>query len=369
MRMIMPVPRHLDWATLLVLGTTVLVAGCDKPKNVEEIKSVRAMTVAKELHIAPLVMTGEIKAHTYVSASFRIPGKIAERMVSVGASVKAGQALARLDPQIEKDALAAAEAELAAAHAVLEEATRVERRAGILVQSKAVSQNDYDDALRQLKSARAQVEGAEAKLGVAREQLSFTLLKAEADGVITEKDAEVGEVVQPGQPVLRIANSNATDAVFDMPEEVIRRGLAAGQKMRVCLDADRTICAGGTLYEIAPQADQVTRTYLAKAILENVPRQMLLGATSVGTLQLPEEASIQIPASALTLSDGQPAVWLVAPSTKTVHTRPVRVERYSAESVVIADGLQPGDIVVTAGVQSLHQDQKISWQGEDHDKN
>ena len=363
------VQRHFHPAAILLLSAAVLAAGCNKSANVEDVKFVRTVTAERALHETPISMTGEIKAHMYINAAFRLSGKIVERMVSVGDVVKANQPLARLDSKIEEDSLAAAEAEVKKANANLEQTVLVEKRAGILVQSKAVSQNDYDEALRQLKSTKAQAQEAEARLHVTQEQLGFTILKAETGGVVTEKAAEVGEVVSVGQTVMRIADTKSTDAVFDMPEDVMRRGLAMGQKMRICLDADHTVCADSTVYETAPQADQVTRTYLVKAVLKNVPRQIFLGATVVGTLQLSEEPSIRIPASALTALDGKPAVWLVAPATKTVHPRAITVERYTADAVVVADGIQTGDIVVTAGVQSLYQDQKVTWQGEDHGKN
>lgn len=354
---------------MLFLGMAVLVAGCDKPKNVEDIKVVRTVAVEKTLHDARIPMTGQIEAHTYINAAFQISGKIVERLVSVGDAVKAGQPLARLDSQIEKDSLTAAQAEWAAAKAVHEQAALVEKRAAFLVQSKAVSQNDYDDALRQLKSALAQVQGAEAKVRIANQQLNYTVLKADAGGLITEKNAEVGEVVSPGQSIVRIAATKSTDAVFDMPEDVMRRGLGVGQKMRICLDSDHSICADGAIYEAAPHADQITRTYLVKVMLKDVPSQMLLGATAIGILQVPEDPSIQIPSSALTTANDQSAVWLVDTSTNTVRSKAVKVERYTADAVVIADGLQPGDIVVTAGVQSLHQDQKVKWQDENHVQN
>ncbi|HBF33799.1 TPA: efflux transporter periplasmic adaptor subunit, partial [Candidatus Sumerlaeota bacterium] len=136
-------------------------------------------------------------------------------------------------------------------------------------------------------------------------------------------------------------------------------GVSKGEKIEIRLNAEKNIRAEGAIYEIAPQADSVTRTYLVKVAIENFPPQMLLGATVVGSLKLSVPPSIQIPASALTELNGQPAVWRVDATEKTVQLAPVKIERYTTESAVIADGLQSGDIVVTAGVQALHQNQKV----------
>ena len=205
-----------------------------------------------------------------------------KRLVSAGSAVKAGQLLARLDDTVFKDSWTSAKAEVSTAKAVLEIAEKLERRRGNLLQSKAVSQNDYDEALRQLKSARAELESAEAKARIAKEQLDYTQLKAEADGIVTERLVEVGEVVTAGQAVFRIGQNKLKDALFEMPEDIIRGGLALGQKIETCLDRNRDVCATASVYEIAPEADSVTRTYQTKATLENNASQMLLGSTVVG---------------------------------------------------------------------------------------
>ena len=251
--------------------------------------------------------------------------------------------------------------------AVLEMAEKLEKRRGNLLQSKAVSQNDYDEALRQLKSARAELESAEAKARIAKEQLDYTQLKAEADGIVTERLVEVGEVVTAGQAVFRIGQNKLKDALFEMPEDIIRGGLALGQKIETCLDRNRDVCATASVYEIAPEADPVTRTYQTKAVLENNASQMLLGSTVVGRFAFTQNPSLQIPASALTMFEGKPAVWLVDSSTQSVGLRPVAIAQYTTDNIVLSNGLKSGDRVVTAGVQSLRQGQKVRAMEEDHE--
>ena len=207
---------------------------------------------------------------------------------------------------------------------------------------KAVSQNAYDETLRQLKSARAELESAEAKARIAKEQLDYTQLKAEADGIVTDRLVEVGEVVTAGQAVFRIGQNNLKDALFEMPEDIIRSGLTLGQKIETCLDRNRDVCATASVYEIAPEADSVTRTYQTKAILENNASQMLLGSTVVGRFAFTQKSTLQIPASALTMFEGKPAVWLVDPSTQSVSLRPVDVALYTTDKVVLLNGLNTG---------------------------
>lgn len=350
----------------LLLFGIALSAGCSKTVESEDVRPVRAMVVEKKANDEPIAMSGQIEAHNYTNAAFRTTGRMIERMVSVGDAVRAGQPLARLDSKIENNAVQMAEAELTAAKALLQQTDSHEKRLGRLVKVSAASVMDYEEALRQYKSAQAQVQGAEARLRSAQEQKDFTLLKAEADGVVTERVAEVGDVIAAGQTVVRIAKNGLIDAVFDVPEALIRNGIKQGQIIEVHLNADKAIRAEGVVYEIAPQSDVVTRTHLTKTTLKAPPIKMLLGASVVGYLNTPTATSIRVPASSLTVSDGQAAVWIVDPTAMTVQLRSVTVGQYTAGDVIVTEGLTPGDRVVTAGVQTLFQNQKVKILEERH---
>ncbi|HTZ39139.1 MAG TPA: efflux RND transporter periplasmic adaptor subunit [Syntrophales bacterium] len=355
--------RFLTIIALLPLA----ICGCNKPKEAEDVRPVRTVVVGSDAHKASGVVTGQVTAHAYVNAAFRIPGKLAQRMVSAGSAVKAGQLLARLDDTVYKDALASANAEVAGARAALELAQKLEGRNSNLLQQKAVSQNAYDETLRQLKSTRAELDSAEAKARIAKEQLDYTLLKAEADGIVTDRLAEVGEVVTAGQAVFRIGQNNLKDALFEMPEDIIRGGLALGQKIETCLDRNRNVCTTASVYEIAPEADSVTRTYQTKAVLENNASQMLLGSTVIGRFAFTQKPTLEIPASALTTFEGKPAAWLVDPSTQSVSLRAVDVALYTTDKVILLNGLSAGDRIVTAGIQSLRQAQKVRAMEDDRE--
>ena len=363
------VVHHNRSSIILLMAIFIFISGCKKDEESAPVRPVRVVVIEKLVNDEPIIVTGQVAAHTYVNASFRTSGKMIERMASVGSIIKAGQPLARLDSEIEKNSLTAAKADLDTAKALLAQTQILEKRKRALVALGAVSQNDYDEALRQFKSALAMVEGAEAKLHAAQEQMGFTLLKAEKNGLVIEKGAEVGEVVTAGQMILRIAEGKMIDAVFDMPETIIQQKQTEMEKIEVCLYTDKSICAEGIVYEIAPQADSVTRTFLVKAAINSFPPKMLLGATVIGTLRSPETPTIKIPSSSLTIQDGRSAVWRVEPETKTVQLTPIRIERYTTESTVVAEGLRTGDIIVTAGVQELHRHQKVKLLDVGHGQN
>ncbi len=364
----MTLKKHLSgktpWLVITILATILALGGCEKKKVAEDIRPVRSVIIEKHQVGDPIVLTGRLHARDEISLAFRLSGKLIKRSANVGDTVKAGQTIALLDPQTEKNTRDAAQADYIAAQAVLEQAQAAEKRLGYLLQERAVSRAEYEGALRQLKTAQAKVNAAKAKLSSAEEQLGYTNLKSYANGVITAKGAEPGEVVQAGQMILILARQNGRDAVFDMPAHVIRGNLCTPQNVEVWLADDPDIKTSGQIREVSPQADPATRTYQVKVSLHGVPSGMFLGSTVVGRLILCENTQIEIPASALAMSQGKPAVWIVDPNDKTVHIRPVTVTQYAQNTVVVATGLQTGERVVTAGVQALHEGQEVKLLGD-----
>ena len=359
--------RAAFFGVLAVFGCTVF-SGCKKPQPVQEIRPVRIVTVTPKERKEVQTLTGSIAAHRFISVSFKISGRLAARNASVGNFVTAGKPLAVLSDEIERNSLIAAEAEMASAKAAYEQTESMQKRAVVLIQTKAISQNEFDEANRQFKSASALVQAAEAKAKNAREQLGYTTLKAPVDGLITDKYAEIGEVVAAGRPVFRIAEKNILDAVFDVPADYLKKGLAIGREIQVCPEENSEKCPAAQLYEIAPDADPVTRTYLAKAVFRQSEQAALLGSTVYGRIEISARLVTEIPSSALSSSDKQPAVWVVNPSDTTVSLRPVTVERYTTNAMIINSGLSQGEQVVSAGVQALHQGQKVKIQDDGHEQ-
>ena len=192
--------------------------------------------------------------------------------------------------------------------------------------------------------------------------VSFTELKADAPGIVTARGPLAGEVVQAGQMILRIARKDGRDAVFDYPAQLIRSA-PSDPKITVTLTDDSTVTAQGRIREVAPQADPVTRTFEVKVGLTDPPPAMRLGATVTGRMETEAVPIIEIPATALTEFNRQPAVWIVDLSSRTVSARNVDILRFDQATVAVDQGLDAGEIVVTAGVQALHPGQKVRLLG------
>lgn len=344
---------------IAVLPSLTLTACREQPENNEaEIRPVRTITVEKRESGIPLVLTGRIESADEAALGFRVSGRMLERTVTVGDRVQAGQLVARLEPQNEMNALRSAQANLAAAQAQLTEASnRFERQETLLGQGWT-TRTLFDQAEKSRQTAKAQVDAAEAQLQSAHDLVSFTELKADAPGVVTAVGAEPHEVVQAGQMIVRLARHDGRDAVFDVPSQVLRT--AQGEdEISVRLTDDPKVTATGRVRQVAPQADPVTRTFQVKVGLTDPPEAMRLGATVTGSVQSNADPIIEIPATALTKANGKPAVWIVDPSAYTVSLRNVAVGQFDPATVTISQGLDTGEVIVTAGVQALHPGQKI----------
>ncbi|MBE7728341.1 efflux RND transporter periplasmic adaptor subunit [Komagataeibacter sp. FXV3] len=345
---------------LILLCLLLLLSACHKKTAVEEVRPVRSVIVDPTPDTNAEVVTGQVAAHQSINLAFRLPGKVVERTVSAGSVVHAGDMLARLDDTVPQQTLRTALAENATAKAALEQAAPLKQRAAALLPVQAISRNDYDDAVRRYKTALDQVQATQAQVRVAQEQLGYTRLMAPEDGIVTDRLVEAGEVVAAGQPVLRMAAGGGLDAQFDMPEALAQSRLAVGMAMKVCLDAAPATCTPAAIYEIAPDTDPLTRTYHTKALLRATRDMMPLGAVVTGHLSMSSAPTVHLPPAALSVQDGKPAVWIVAPDTLRVSLRPVTIARYATDDVVIASGLNAGDRVVTAGVQALYPQEKVS---------
>jgi RND family efflux transporter MFP subunit len=305
-----------------------------------------------------IALTGRVQAQTEINESFRIGGRLIERTVEIGDTVRPGQLLARLDPQNEESGLQAARAQLVAAQAQLVEARNNHARMRDLVAENAVSRAAFDQAVAVLQTAESQVNSARANVNLAENRLSYTQLRATAAGVVTARGAEPGEVVGAGSMVVQVAREGARDAVFDVPAQV-KDSATRNAGITVALVDDPKITATGTVREVSPRADPVTGTFAVRVQLNNPPPLMRLGSTVTGRVKLDSAPTIQIPASALIRADGGTAVWVYDTKAGTVAARSITVAGSNATTVQVASGLDPGDVVVTAGVQALRPGQKV----------
>jgi RND family efflux transporter MFP subunit len=349
---------------LSVAATALLLAACEQEAEMPtpQPRQVRSIVIEKRQGSEIVTLTGRIEAEDEVPLAFRIAGRVLENNGTLGARVKSGDLVARLEPQNEENQLIADSAALSAAEAQYNQARGHYERQRTLFEQGWATRANFELAEKGMKTAASQVEAARARLNAAEDLLGFTELRADQDGVITDVGPAAGEVVQAGQMIVRLARQDGRDAVFDVPAQVIRSA-PADPEITVALADDPSVTVKGHVREVSPQADPVTRTFKVKVTLENPPEAMRLGSTVNGSMQTTEEPVIEIPASALTRSNQQPAVWVVDPAALTVSLRPVEIKRHGEDFIAVSGGLETGDIVVTAGVQALVPGQKVRLPG------
>ena len=307
-------------------------------------------------------VTGQIRARTEEGLAFRVDGRMIARRVDVGQEVRTNDLVAELDPQPLRDALRAAQANLAAAQATLFEATKNLERQRVLNKEGTVSGHQLDTAQKTFETTKASVDAASAQVHDAEERLGYTQLRADAPGSVIATGAEAGEVVRAGQTIVTVAQQGGVDAVFDVPDTLIRQ-VAPDSLINVALSDDSNVRTTGHVRELAPQADPVTRTFRVKVGLTEKPDAMRLGATVIGRTNMRGTAGFELPATALTTTGNQPALWVVDPKTMEVSLRPVALLRQSSSSIVVSHGLEGGELIVTAGVHALRPGQKVRLLG------
>ena len=356
----MPLPPPLGHALRALPLALLVLAGCEDaaPPPAPEIRPVRVVAAERSAGGDVASLTGTVQAETEVNLAFRIDGRMVERLVNVGDAVRPGQVVARLNRDNEENGLRAARANLVAARGQLREAENNYWRQGQLLREGFTTRVRFDQAAQQLQTIRAAVDAAEAQVSIADTRLGYTELVSDVAGRVTQRGAEPGEVVQPGRMILRIARSEGRDAVFDVPA-TLKDQAPANPLIEVNITGQPQIRAQGRVREVSPQADPVTGTFQVRVGLAEPPPEMRLGSTVTGSLRLGATPGISIPASALTRAERSPAVWVVDPASETVSLRAVELVRHDPGHVVVGQGLQPGDLVVTAGVQTLRPGQKV----------
>jgi RND family efflux transporter MFP subunit len=348
--------------TLRVAGLLAVVAlsACkeEAEPTTSNTRPVRTITVRHTPDAGSVSLTGQIRPRDQVNLAFRIDGRMVERTVSVGDQLALGQKVARLDEDAAQNNLRRARADVSTAGATLAQAHADEARQKALLKKGIIASARYEQAERALKSAEAEVEAAEAQLKSAGDNLAYTVLKADSEGIVTAVGAEPGEVVRVGQMIVQLMRGGGKDAVFNVPAQLIR-GTSRDIVVTVALADDPSITATGKVREVAPQADPTTGTYLVKFGLTDPPTSMRLGSTVVGRALLTSQLVVRLPGTALTDVNGNGSVWVVNPEQMTVSSRSVRVLRYEGDAAVVGGGLIDGEIVVTSGVHALRPGQEV----------
>ena len=343
----------------------LLLAGCEQKTAVapQPSRMVRTEVVKLSERRQSITLTGDVQARVLADLSFRVSGRVTERLVEVGAHVKAGQLLAKIDPAEQQADLDSAEAAVTAAESQVKVATSNFNRQQTLLTSGFTTRATFDQAQENLRTAEGSLESARAQLGTAKDALTYTELRADADGTITARNIEVGQVAQAAQSVFTLAHDGDRDAVIDVYEAALSLKFD-GNKTALALLSDPSVTAKGQLREVSPTIDPKSGTVRVKMAIENPPPEMSLGsAVSVTGFIKPEER-IVLPWSALTAAGKTPAVWLVDAADKSVSLKPITIEDYETGAFVVSSGLKPGDRVVTEGGKLLSVGQKITFNEE-----
>lgn len=344
----------------LGLSLVFLITACNEEKPAEQvIRPVKAVIVAEQAPERSRVFSGSVQARIESPLGFRVSGKITERRVSVGEKIAVGQEIARLDETDLKLSADSARAAVASARTRLDVARDALSRAKALLPNGYIPKATADQRQLEFDAAKAALEAAEAQARQAENAASYTVLASAKTGIVTAVQAEPGQVVAAGSPVITLAEDGEIEVALTAPEQEVTR-LAIGQPVALRLWADEDIRAEGRIREIAGQADPGSRTYSVRVTVLNPPATMRLGMTASATLSLGAEAPhIVIPLTALTQVEGRDAVFVVDRSTQTVAPRFVETAGVDADGLKLRTGLRAGEVVVTGGVQFLIAGMKV----------
>lgn len=344
----------------LAAGSAAALGACDPAGGSEQKQAeaaprpVLVREVAFEPRVAERSFVGVVRPRIESDLGFRVQGKVAKRLVNVGDAVKTGQPLATLDEVDLGLQAEQAEAERAAATASRVQTDADLKRALTLSKQGWTTAATVDRQRAASEEARGRLARAERALSLARNASSYAVLKADADGVITATSVEPGQVVEPGDPAIRLARTAEKEAAVSIPEALIER--ARTGEAQVALWSNAKALYPARLRELSPMADAATRTYLAKFSMPTASADVQLGMTATVTLSEPGVAQVvRLPMSALFNQGPGPSVWTVGADGK-LDARPVTVTAYEARDVLVSGGLKAGDRVVLMGVQKLDHD-------------
>jgi len=348
-----------------LLSLLVLTACSKQEAPSEEVRPVRTVTVTQNANNAGNSFAGQIRARTETDLAFRIGGKVVAKLVNNGEHVRKGQLLARLDPSDTSLDTSAKQAQLAAAESDLAQQQLNLKRYQELLAKQFISQAQVDSQQNGVNAARSKRDEARAQLNASRNQGSYTQLLADADGIVSQIQAEPGLVVAAGQAVARLAHDGEREVAIQVPENALA-SVRQQPQFTISLWAGKQQYQG-KLRELAGDADAATRTYAARISLPNAAT-LALGQTATATLlgsSDPQGSAMRLPLTALLDEQGQHFLWVVNGKTLRVSRHPVSVIRIDGDSVTLRGGVQPGDKVVSAGVHLLREGQPVTLlQGE-----
>jgi RND family efflux transporter MFP subunit len=351
-------------ATAIGLGSAAAVS-LGSPAPVEsdprQGQQLVRIAIAKPAESAERAFTGVISARVQSNLGFRVPGKVIERLVDTGETVHAGQPLMRLDPTDLELVLAAKEKAVAAARALAVQATADEARHRKLRKADWSTQQKYDQVKAASDSSNAQLVAAEAEAEVARNEVSYTLLLADADGTIVDTLAEPGQVVAAGQTVVKLAHVGPREATVSLPETVRP---ALGSPAQARLYGSSSAASPARLRQLSDAADPATRTYEARYVLAGEAARAPLGATVTVRVAMSEAGeAAEVPLGALYDDGKATGLWVLDRETSSVSFHAVQVRQIAAETAIVG-GVRTGERVVALGAHLLHEGERVRIAGQ-----
>ena len=346
-------------ALIACSAALLLLAGCSKEEEAPEpIRPVLSVEV-KGLDQQSLGrFAGNIQARYESTLGFRVSGRIARRAVDVGSQVEKNQLLATLDPTDQQNQLRSAQGDLARVQAQFINAQANARRQQELFDRGVGAQAGLDIAQTDLKTAQASLDQAKAAVSQAKDQLGYSELRADHAAVVNQWKVEAGQVVSAGEEVVILARPDVKEAVIDLPAGLAET-LPEGVEFHVQAQLDPAVATTGILRELEPRPDSATRTRRARLTLRDSPAGLRLGTAISVTLSANIAQRLEVPETALQEVDGKIQVWLVDAQNQTVNPREVSVLSRHRGVAVLGSGVQAGERVVSAGVNSLKPGQKI----------
>jgi membrane fusion protein, multidrug efflux system len=344
----------------VVLAGLLPLAGCrHEAPRVEDVRPVRTVTVAAPRAPQAANYSGTIRARRELAQGFLVAGRVQQRLVEVGERVAADQPLLALDPADATLNMKAADAQSASARAQLAQARNDLARYEALAKKNYVGKSEMEQARLQVETARQNVEAADAERRLARNQSAYTTLRASRAGVVTAIDVEVGSVVQAGQVAVHLAEGGERELEVSVPESRVGE-LRDARSLSVALWADGSRRYPGRLRELAPDTDDVTRTYAARISVVDADEALALGMTASLSVELARDSALrELPLTALRDADGTPTVWVVDTTSSRVAMREVSLAGVRKDAVLVQRGLADGEVVVTAGANLLHESQAV----------
>ncbi|HDR2791740.1 MULTISPECIES: efflux RND transporter periplasmic adaptor subunit [Enterobacter] len=348
-------------ATFAVCLLPLALAACGDSSSTDDPRTqpplVRVATVVSAGDAAR-AFTGVVVARTQSDLGFRVQGKILDRLVDTGQTVKRGQPLMRLDPVDLRLQAHAQQQVVAAAKARARQTADDESRYRGLVSAGAVSASAYDQIKAAADTASAELSAAQAQANVAQNATDYALLLADADGVVMDTMAEPGQVIAAGQPVIRLARAGQREAIVQLPE-TLRPAIGSEALATLYGNAKQSVSA--RLRLLSDAADPVTRTFEARYVLGGELASAPLGSTV--TLQLTENRTysqiMQVPLAAIYDQGKGPGVWGISGKPAKVLWRPVQVIGVSDDAARVTGSLKSGEQVVALGAHLLREGEVV----------